>query len=151
MEFVRTIEALKLYGQLIVQEAQKNLAEKMKKGNSFGVTNNTGNLSRSLKVLDTPCGISISMLDYGQAVDEGRRPGKGIPPVILEKWVEQKLRADEDPDSVAYMINRKIKRFGIKPTNFLGNAFATVDKMEIPEVHDALFEDLMESLKEKTC
>ena len=153
MEFANLNNALKVYGNLVVQEAKKNLQAPIKKGRHgwTGKTDNTGNLSRSLAVKQTPCGIDITMLDYGQAVNEGRKAGKGVPPAQLLGWVNSKLKPDEDPKSLTYMINRSIKLFGIAPTHFLDNAFETVDKMDIPELQDALFEDLMESLKEKTC
>jgi len=89
--------------------------------------------------------FSISMEDYGVYVDKGRKPGKGIPPAELYKWIKSKpirLRDLETKSfikttesgikSLAFLINRKIKEKGIAATNFLSTPFEKKFK-ELPE------------------
>lgn len=154
MASVKLQEALKKYGDLVVIEARKNLNKPVKKGvyNRTGKSIATGNLYNSLAVKPTPCGIDITMADYGQAVNEGRKPGKGVPPKTLEKWVRKKIKGNEDPDSLAFMINRSIKKNGIRATGFLDKAFDTVNKMDIPEINEAIMDGVFEGLKaNETC
>lgn len=75
------------------------------------------------------------MEEYGQWVDQGRKPGKGAPPEVIRQWVREKpIRprnknggfkkvTDASVNSLAYLINRKIKREGIKPTHFFSEPF----------------------------
>lgn len=154
MEFVNTNIALQKYGELVVAEAKKNLQKPIRKGRRGVVskTDDTGNLSRSLAVKQTPCGIGITMLDYGQAVNDGRKAGKGVPTSVLLSWVDRKVKPDEDSKSITYLINRSIKLFGIKPTHFLDNAFETIDDLDIEEIEDAIFQDMYDSVAaSQTC
>lgn len=154
MEFVNTNIALQKYGELIIAEARKNLQKPIRKGRRGVVskTDNTGSLSRSLAVKQTPCGIGITMLDYGQAVNDGRKAGKGVPTSVLLGWVNQKISPDEDPKSITYLINRSIKLFGIAPTHFLDNAFETINKLNIEEIEEAVFQDVYDSVvSSQTC
>jgi hypothetical protein len=75
--------------------------------------------------------LTISSLDYGIFVNEGREAGKGIPPLALQKWLRTKRIRPKDKDgkflkesfsaysSLAFLINRKIKQFGIEANPFM--------------------------------
>lgn len=99
---------------------------------------NSGRLRSSLSyILDvSPNSFSLAFLmeEYGKWVDEGRKPGKGIPPQKIEQWVKQKpIRprldgqfvkvTDAKVKSLAFLINRKIKEEGIEPTRFFTEPF----------------------------
>jgi len=112
---------------------------------------NSGTLRKSLQY-DTRVSktgksfeFSISMEDYGENVDHGRKPGKGIPLAPLFKWIKTKpIRArdlktnsfvkqtESRVKSLAFLINRKIKEDGIAATNFLSNPFNKEFK-ELPQ------------------
>lgn len=148
MEFVNTNNAVLKYGLLVVEQAKKNLMNPIRKGrrNVTSPTNDTGTLSNSLAVKQTPTGITITMIGYGEQVEEGRRPGKGVPPAELLGWVNRKVKPDEDPKTVSFLINRSIKLFGIEPTHFLEDAFEAV---EFEDTDDAVFQDYINELTKK--
>lgn len=67
----------------------------------------------------------LSMADYYEFVDEGRRAGKMPPIDSLIKWVRQKsafggleVNKSKDVRSVAFGIAKNIAKFGIKPSYF---------------------------------
>lgn len=136
--------ALTKFGEDVVRLARIGLGARRKAKRSNGkiywkVIDNTGTLRNSLKsdVKENPNSIEldISMADYGEWVDKGRKKGKGVPPSELLKWINSKpikprnangafIKAtDSTKKSLAYLINRKIKRHGIEPTNFLTEPF----------------------------
>lgn len=98
---------------------------------------NTGNLRNQVKVnvVETPDGIGL-VVDFGTAenyawfVEYGRRPGKGVPLGVLNKWVVQRgLSGLRDKKgrfikrrSMIYLINRSIKQHGYAGRLFLQNA-----------------------------
>lgn len=61
----------------------------------------------------------LSGFAYGVVVREGRRPGKAPPPGALDDWVRVKLGVPlKMIKSVAFLIGRKIARFGTKPNPY---------------------------------
>lgn len=104
--------------------------------------------------------FNIVMEDYGENVDQGRKPGKGIPPTELYKWIKSKpirLRDLETNSfvkttesgirSLAYLINRKIKEKGIAATNFLSDPFNEEFKELPDDVIDAFGLDVEQFLE----
>jgi len=60
-------------------------------------------------------GRVFSPLEYGAAVERGRRPGRMPPIDAIQYWVERKgIAGDEDPRQVAFLIARAIGRRGTK-------------------------------------
>lgn len=102
--------------------------------------------------------LEFDMLEYGRYVDAGRRPGKGVPfnksnPTAspLGKWIKKKpirirdletgsfvKATDSRINSLIYLINRKIKKHGIKPTNFISEPLED----EFPKFAQSLAEAL---------
>jgi len=104
----------------------------------FGVRNmktKTGNLYNSIKVKfdvasDT---IVVSMLDYWQNVNDGRKPGKYVPIKPLMEWIRHKgFNKNKKTGKfekfnikgMAFAVSKNIQKFGIAPTNFYDDAFA---------------------------
>lgn len=57
---------------------------------------------------------------YALVVHEGRKPGSQPPSKPLEPWVRKKLGVPtKDVASVAFLVARKIKMRGTRPTKFL--------------------------------
>ena len=123
---------------------------------------NTGKLRRSLRsdvsASANSFSASILMEEYGEWVDKGRKKGKGAPVNAIRKWIKQKplrirdaqgqfVKATESKiNSLAYLINRKIKRKGIEATNFLTDPFERKFKnlpQEIIEAYGLDVEDFL--------
>lgn len=74
-----------------------------------------------------PDKIVVLMAEYGQFVQSGRLPGKGFVPVgSLMKWIKQRGLKGRNKKgrfitdkSFAFAIQKNIKKFGIRPANFL--------------------------------
>lgn len=70
----------------------------------------------------------VRFLEYGIFLDRGRKPGKFAPPPAIQEWVKRK-GIETDPRkvrSVAFLINRKIFKDGIKPSRWLTRAIEFV-------------------------
>lgn len=101
--------------------------------------------------------MEVSMEDYAQWVQSGRLPGKkGVPVDAIEKWIKDRGLQGRDKKgrfitrrSFAFAIQSNIKKFGIRPSNFLDVA---LDKLEndprVQElIENASFEDLINALE----
>lgn len=103
----------------------------------FGVRDmkiKTGDLYNSIQVnfdasSDT---IVISMLDYWQYVNDGRKPGKYVPIKPLMDWIRHKgFNKNKKTGKfqkfnikgMAFAVSKNIQKFGIAPTNFYDDAF----------------------------
>ena len=143
-------QALRRVGGLTVQR----LSQGLKENNSDA----SGELDSSIefKIKQTSKGIdlNISMLDYWEFVDKGRKPGKQPPISNILKWltypnVRDKIRGGqsdapiENPESLAFLIAKKIGREGTKGTDFATNVFESkLIEKELPDlVLNAVFED----------
>lgn len=98
----------------------------------------SGNLVRSLKGWSDGLEFGVEMDWYGQMIINGRQPegknkgGKGIPVDKMNNWAKMKNLRPRDvktgqllPNNpqnrkaMSFMMNRKIKHFGIQPFDFL--------------------------------
>ena len=152
-DFTHTREAFSLFAQNVVEEAQRNIGTSARKFgirakwpggrlSSFrkrpfrGRIEASGNLRNSLKYAINDYTVVFTMAHYGQWVDQGRKPGKGMPVKELQKWIRIKPIKPRDLktnkwikatpaaiNTLSYLINRKIKTFGIAPTYFFSDAF----------------------------
>ena len=72
------------------------------------------------KKLQVRLGYGGAAKAYAAAVHEGRKRGKMPPSHALIPWVRKKLGVPEDEAaSVAFLVARKIRDVGTKPTKFL--------------------------------
>ena len=123
----------------------------------------SGNLRRSvdsdIKLRDedgrfTKGFVVFEMLEYGVWVDQGRKPGKGIPLAPLIKWIKQKplkLRdketgsfieqTDSKIKGLAYVISINVKRNGIKPTNFFKDAYESQEEKFYAQMQEAILDN----------
>ena len=119
--------------------------------------NASGRLQKSIKVsqVETKTGyqVILQMEDYGTYVDEGRKPGKGAPINDLKKWIAQKgltlnsktkskQTTEQKINSLAFLINRKIKKKGIEAKDFLKDAL----NLNTPKFADDLAESIADDL-----
>jgi hypothetical protein len=127
-----------------------------------GVSNKvaSGTLARSVEVqTKTNNGITelqILMAEYGQWVQSGRVPGKGYVPVgSLIKWIKQRGLKGRDKKgkfmtdkSFAYAIQQNIRKFGIRPANFLDVSMEKImaDERITDLLGEAAYEDLINAI-----
>ena len=109
--------------------------------------------------------IIFKMLEYGFNVDKGRRAGKGVPPQVLIDWIKKKpLRirdlktgrfktfknAEQKATAIkglAYVINRKIKKYGIPATNFFTDAYDSQEEKLFSQLQEAISQDNIEYIE----
>jgi len=128
-KYTNTAAELEVIGGLIIQRLADNL--------DANNTNASGSLKDSITLHLKPNGLGmfIDALDYWDAVDEGTRPHTPPRSAIL-KWlsypnVRDKLKkgksdaafGEREANSIAFLIQRKIKREGTKGTNFFTNVY----------------------------
>jgi hypothetical protein len=97
--------------------------------------------------------IQVMAEQYSQWVQSGRAPGKkGVPIAAIEKWIKERGLQGRDKKgkfikrkSFAFAIQNNIKKFGIRPANFLDVALETIanDPKIMELLGDAAYEDLI--------
>ena len=113
-------------GFKLAEELKKNLIAELRRTKSIA----TGNLLNSIQfdVKSTSNGLYVTMMsnEYIVYVDKGRRPGKYAPVKALEKWVRAKGLASgkKEVTSLAFAINNKIKKEGIRPKRVVETALS---------------------------
>jgi len=121
-------------------ELERNRTRSSSRGNYSGKINDTGELASKLKSIykKTESGFSYNIqgLKYGQAVDGGRKSGRPPSTVKLISWIKSKPIRLKDATGkfaktkdkqyrikkLAFAIQNKIRREGIRPTNFIDDA-----------------------------
>jgi hypothetical protein len=117
----------------------------------------SGSLRNSVTVTADSTGdgidtLAIAMNNYGQWVQSGRLPGKkGVPIDAIEKWIKQRGLKGRDKKgrfitnrSFAFGIQKNIKKFGIKPSNWYDVAIESI--LEDTEIINLLGEQTVEDL-----
>ena len=153
MAFDKLIDALnelraKYVLELTNSLTEKNLISSGKLGESLKLP-----VQPKVKVFGQIYRLQIEMEDYGINVDEGRQPGKGLPVGVLENWLrypntlskvtgQDKQLSDYERKSLAYVINRSIKRKGIKPKNWIKPAVEKANRNISNVIEAAVAEDI---------
>lgn len=94
-------------GEGIVSDLQKSLKDRN--------VNATGNLSRSIRFDATEKRLVVSAAGYVFNVEDGTKPGSGVTPGAIEKWLQAKripVWQGSSRQSQAYVIARAINRRG---------------------------------------
>lgn len=97
--------------------------------------------------------IEVISEAYAQWVQAGRLPGKkGVPISAIEKWIKERGLTGRDKKgrfikrtSFAFAIQSNIKKFGIRPSNFLDVALEMIanDPKIMELIGDEAYEDLI--------
>ena len=147
----------------IIEEILKKTLELKRYPFGFAKYQGTGNKVASGKLKDS---ITVTVVqqdndtiiqvlaeEYSQWVQSGRLPGKkGVPIAALEKWIKDRGLQGRDKKgrfikrkSFAFAIRNNIKKFGIRPANFLDVALETIadDPRIMQLLEDGAFEDLL--------
>lgn len=121
----------------------------------------SGSLKNSIEVTAQEKGdvsyLQMSMNDYGQWVQSGRLPGKkGVPIDAIEKWIRSRGLKGRDKKgrfitnrSFAFGIQKNIKKFGIRPSNWYDVAIDSIleDTEIINLLEGAAIEDLINAIE----
>ena len=153
MAFDKLIDALNKMREQYVQEltdslTEKNLISSGKLGESLKI-----NVQPKVKLFGQIYRMQINMAAYGENVDEGRKPGKGLPVGVIEGWLrypntlqkvtgQDKQLSEYERKSLAFVINRSIKKKGIKPKNWIQPAVDKAGKNIVGVVEAAIAEDI---------
>jgi hypothetical protein len=116
----------------------------------------SGTLARSIQVVIEKNSLIVMMEEYGQYVDQGRRAGKGVPIKPLMKWIRDRGLQGRDKkgrfithESFAFGISNKIKKYGIRPANFISVSMDLI--MKDPRITellgDATYDDLVKAIQ----
>jgi len=81
--------------------------------------------------------VEFSMVDYGQFVDKGRKPGKQPPISAILPW----LQIRGIPETAAFPIARKIGLTGIKPTPFFESTITNGQEEFATKIAEAFAKD----------
>jgi hypothetical protein len=148
----------------IIEKIMKDTLEQKRYPFGFAKFRGTGNKvasgklrdSISVKVVKVNEGESIIQVltaEYAQWVQSGRLPGKkGIPVDALEKWIKERGLTGRDKRgryikrrSFAFAIQSNIKKFGIRPSNFLDVALEMIanDPKIMDLIEDGAYEELL--------
>ena len=162
MAFDKLIDALNEFRG----EYTKALTDSLQGGSTLGTGEGqgyvaSGALGKSIKLPVQPkvklfgqiYRMQIRMAEHGEYLDKGRKPGKGVPPGVLEEWLtrpnvlaritgQDKQLKDYQINSLAFVINRSIKKKGIKPKNWIKPAFDKVTPKIAGVVEAAIAEDI---------
>ena len=148
----------------IIEEILKKTLEQKRYPFGFAKFQGVGNKVASGKLRDS---ISVNIIEpkqgetviqvlseeYAQWVQSGRLPGKkGVPISVLEKWIVERGLTGRDKRgrfikrrSFAFAIQNNIKKFGIRPSNFLDVALETIaqDPRIMELLGDEAYDDLI--------
>ena len=101
--------------------------------------------------------IQVLAEEYAQWVQSGRLPGKkGVPISAIEKWIKERGLTGRDKQgrfikrrSFAFAIQNNIKKFGIRPANFLDVALEMIaqDEKIMELLGDAAYEELIDLIE----
>lgn len=122
----------------------------------------SGELVNSMQVEGTGLDLFVSMPSYAEYLINGRKPGKGIPPKVMQEWTKQKKIRPRDmasgqfiknslsnQNAMRFMMNRKIKHFGIEGFDFVGYTRDYVAEKYRPELTKALKQDIINLEKKR--
>jgi hypothetical protein len=116
----------------------------------------SGKLRDSISVVAKKQGdetiIQVLTEEYAQWVQSGRAPGKkGVPISVLEKWIKDRGLQGRNKQgqfikrtSFAFAIQNNIKKFGIRPSNFLDVAIEMI--MSDPKIAELIGDEAYEDL-----
>jgi len=121
----------------------------------------SGTLARSVEVVTKTNNditeLQVLMAEYGQWVQSGRLPGKGFVPVgSLMQWIKQRGLKGRDKKgrfmtdkSFAFAIQKNIKKFGIRPSNFIDISIEKImgDERIMELIGEATYEDLINAIE----
>ena len=164
IKFTTVNDLLTVFGKKFVDDLGKSLDAKKDATGKL-----RGSIRFQTKIFTERYEFNLLMEDYYKWVDEGRQAGKKAPPInpnVLMKWIQDKKirpRAGSKlpsrkakgfnmlaaTKSLAFLIGRKISKFGIKPTYFFSDVFddGRMDKLKV-DLGNGLKKDILIEIRE---
>jgi hypothetical protein len=168
-KFKNTDAYMKSFSNRLVEllriELERNRTRNSSRGSYSGKINDTEELASSLKSIykKTESGFSYNIqgFKYGQAVDEGRKGGRPPSTDVLIPWIQSKPIRLKDATGkfakvkdkqyrikqLAFAIQNKIRREGIRPTNFIDDAIE-IAMQKIASIAEPIEKDINLNLDE---
>ena len=168
-KFKNTDAYMKSFSNRLVEllriELERNRTRSGSRGNYSGKINDTGELARSLKSIyqktDSGFSYDIQGFEYGKAIDGGRKSGRPPSTGVLIPWIKSKPVRLKDATGkfaktkdrqyrikqLAFAIRNKIRREGIRPTNFIDDAIE-IAMQRIASIADPIVKDVNLNLDE---
>lgn len=130
--------------QALGDELKKNLIQELRRTKAIASGDLLKSIQFDVKATDDGAVVTLNGNNYITYVDKGRKPGKYAPTSALRQWIKAKGIATENAKvtAVAFAINNKIKREGIKPRPVLERAYSNGLPMYDKIIDDNLNEDL---------
>lgn len=146
IDFSNLAAVLEQYGAEVCERYRAELAEQGK--NASGLL--SGSVRYLVKRETAVYAVDLSLAEYWQYVEYGRRPGKFPPPEKILEWIRVKpvlprpLENGRLPteQQLAFLIGRKIARDGIAPTPALSDASTDVYDRFLERIGAAISADL---------
>jgi hypothetical protein len=145
-EFVISPELYKELGD----ELKKNLIQELRRTKAIA----SGDLLKSIQFTVEPTEdgaiVNLNGNDYITYIDKGRKPGKYAPTSALKEWIKAKGIATDEAKvtAIAFAINNKIKKKGIKARPVLETTFNQNLPLYNKIIDDNLNKDLDKYLNE---
>jgi hypothetical protein len=132
------------FAQRLIKALQDNI--KNKQVTPFGSVHSTGEAEKSLFYRITDNRLIVgSTRAYITVLEDGRKPGKFAPPEVIQKWIDDKPVANTgnsnfggaiSRDSLAFLINRKMKEDGSLLWQQGGNSGVLSDFINLEYIHN---------------
>ncbi len=150
ISFTRLAAVLEEYGTKVCENYRQELTTRGK--NASGVLGET--VRYIVKRETASYAVDLSLADYWQYVEYGRRPGKFPPPDKILEWVRIKpvlprpLASGKLPTEkqLAFLIGRKIAREGIAPTPALSSSSEATYDQFLTRLGEAISADLAQAV-----
>lgn len=148
--FPNLAAVLQEYGATICEKYREELAARGK--NASGVL--AGTVRYLVERNSTEYAVDLSLANYWQYVEYGRRPGKFPPPDKILEWVRIKPVIPRPlsngklptPKQLAFLIGRKIANEGIAPTPALAAAGEFTYDNFLTRIGEAISADLSDAV-----
>jgi hypothetical protein len=116
----------------------------------------SGQLVNSIQPNPQGMTLGITMSKTADWVQNGRKPGKGIPLDSMRNWTKMKriqprdlstgrFKSKATAESMRYLMNRKIKHFGIEPFPFVQMSRTEI----LPSFNKALTKAMAQDIKNR--
>jgi hypothetical protein len=116
----------------------------------------SGQLVNSIQPNPNGMTLGITMNKTGDYVQNGRKPGKGIPLESMRNWTKMKriqprdlstgkFKSKATAEGMRFAMNRKIKHFGIEPFPFVQMARTEI----LPSFNKALTKAMAQDIKNR--
>lgn len=140
------------------RKSGRNWRPKVVSRGTFRAAHASAQTAAQIRVEGRMLNWGVSMPSYLQYKISGRKKGKGIPVRKMDAWIRKKnikpkgagnrfiKNSEKNRKAMGFMMNRKIKYFGIEPFNFVRIAKETTEDIYRPKIRKAIAQDIIKQL-----